>query len=153
MPHQGQLYQQERQLSHELLPDDPGTSRLTSSVEALYRALNPHGTPQVCSQIDADLDQLPPAVQSAAYRIVAELVNNAVRHAQATQVQVHLRRHPAQLELCVQDNGRGFGRGEDTPVTGIGLRGVRTRTAYLGGSVTIESPGRGTRVVVRLPVQ
>ena len=92
-------------------------------------------------------------MQSAAYRIVAELVNNAVRHAQATQVQVHLRRHPAQLELCVQDNGRGFGRGEDTPATGIGLRGVRTRTAYLGGSVTIESPGRGTRVVVRLPVQ
>ena len=149
----GQLYQQVRQLSHELLPDDPGTSRLTSSVEALCRALNLHGTPQVCPQIDADLDQLPPAVQSAAYRIVAELVNNAVRHAQATQVQVHLRRHPAQLELCVQDNGRGFGRGEDTPVTGIGLRGVRTRTAYLGGSVTIESPGQGTRVVVRLPVQ
>ena len=86
---------------------------------------------------------------------MAELVNNAVRHAQATQVQVHLhlRRHPAQLELCVQDNGRGFERGEDTPVTGIGLRGVRTRMAYLGGSVTIESPGRGTRVVVRLPVQ
>ena len=53
----------------------------------------------------------------------------------------------------MQDNGRGFGRGEDTPVTGIGLRGVRTRTAYLGGSITIESPGRGTRVVVRLPVQ
>ena len=53
----------------------------------------------------------------------------------------------------MQDNGRGFGRGEDTPVTGIGLRGVRTRTTYLGGSVTIESPGRGTRVVVRLPVQ
>ena len=94
-------------------------------------------------------------MQSAAYRIVAELVNNAVRHAQATQVQVqvHLRRYPAQFELCVKDNGRGFGRGEGTPVTGTGLRGVRTRTAYLGGSVTIESPGRGTRVVVRLPVQ
>ena len=80
---------------------------------------------------------------------MAGLTNNAVRHAQATQVQVHLRRHPAQLELCVQHNGRG----EDTPATGIGLRGVRTRTAYLSDSFTIDSPGRGTRVVVQLPVQ
>ena len=74
-----------RQLSHELLPDDPGTSCLTSSVEAICRTLNLHGTPQVCPQIDADLDQLPLALQSAAYRIVAELVNNAVRHAQVTR--------------------------------------------------------------------
>ena len=62
-----------------------------------------------------------------------------------------LRRLPTALELCVDDDGRGFGRGEDTPLTGIGLRGVRTRAAYLGGSVSIEVPKVGTRVVVRLP--
>ncbi|MBH8559535.1 sensor histidine kinase, partial [Hymenobacter negativus] len=86
-----------------------------------------------------------------AFRIVADLVNNAVRHAQARQVRVHLRRHSTALELCVSDDGRGFGRGEDTPLTGIGLRGVRTRAAYLGGSVAIEVPKVGTRVRVRLP--
>lgn len=147
----GQLYQQVRQLSHALLPAEPGTSRLSSSVVALCDALNLNGTPQVLPQFDAGVDQLPPAVQSAAYRIVAELLNNAVRHAQAQQVRVQLRRHPAALELSVEDDGRGFGQGEDMPVTGIGLRGVRSRAAYLGGSVRIEAPGTGTRVVVRLP--
>jgi signal transduction histidine kinase len=113
--------------------------------------LNLHGTPQVHTDFGPGLDELPPAVQSAAFRIVAELVNNAVRHAQAHKVRVYLRRHSTALELCVSDDGRGFGRGEDTPLTGIGLRGVRTRAAYLGGSVTIEVPKVGTRVRVRLP--
>jgi signal transduction histidine kinase len=148
----GQLYAQVRQLSHALLPAEPGTNRLSSSVEALCEALNLHGTPQIFPRLDTDLDELPPAVQSAAFRIVAELLNNAVRHAQAQRVQVHLRRHLTALELCVEDDGRGFARDEDTPKTGIGLRGVHTRAAYLGGTVRIETPETGTRVVVCLPI-
>ncbi|MBD2723332.1 sensor histidine kinase [Hymenobacter armeniacus] len=148
----GQLYSQVRQLSHSLLPMEPGTNRLHNSIGALCDAFNLNGPPHVNTRLDPGLDALPQAVQSAAFRIVAELVNNAVRHAQARHVQVQLRCHPAHLELCVEDDGRGFARGEDTPATGIGLRGVRTRTAYLGGSVRIETPNAtGTRVVVQLP--
>ncbi|MDO7850586.1 sensor histidine kinase [Hymenobacter convexus] len=147
----GQLYGQVRQLSHALLPTAPGTNRLSTSLAALCDAFNLNGTPHVTTQFEGELDNLPSAVQSAAYRIVAELLNNAVRHAQAHHVQVQLRRRLAALELCVQDDGRGFGRGEDSPTTGIGLRGVRTRAAYLGGTVRIETPAVGTRVVVSLP--
>ncbi|MDB5236572.1 MAG: hypothetical protein JWR44_3565 [Hymenobacter sp.] len=148
----GQLYTQVRQLSHALLPAEPGIHhRLISSVESLCEALNLNGTPRVLTCFDADLDLLPQGIQSAAYRIVAELVNNAVRHAEAKHVRVQLERHSHVLELCVEDDGRGFGHGEDTPVTGIGLRGVRTRAAYLGGSVRIEKPATGTRIVVQLP--
>lgn len=147
----GQLYTQVRHLSHALLPAEPGTNSLTVSVSALCDALNMNGLPKVYTHFDKGLDQLPLPIQSAAYRIVAELVNNAVRHAQARQVLVELHCDPSTLELCVQDNGRGFGQGEDTPITGIGLRGVRTRTAYLGGSFSIEAPEVGTRIVVRLP--
>ncbi|WP_460616819.1 sensor histidine kinase [Hymenobacter ruber] len=146
-----ELYNQVRQLSHVLLPAESVTNRLTTSISALRDMLNLHSTPQVHTDFGPGLDELPPAVQSAAFRIVAELVNNAVRHAQAHKVWVYLRRHSTALELCVSDDGRGFGRGEDTPLTGIGLRGVRTRAAYLGGSVTIEVPKVGTRVRVRLP--
>ncbi|MFC7667474.1 sensor histidine kinase [Hymenobacter humi] len=147
----GELYAQVRQISHALLPAEQGTNRLTSSVAALCEALNVNGTPQVHTLLDGDLDHLPVPVQSAAFRIVAELVNNAVRHAQAQHVQVHLRRRPAEVELCVEDDGRGLAKGPDASITGIGLRGVRTRTAYMGGSVSIEAPPAGTRIVVRLP--
>ncbi|SFQ66497.1 sensor histidine kinase [Hymenobacter arizonensis] len=147
----GQLYAQVRQLSHALLPSEQLTNSLTTSMAVLCRTLNMQGTLRVHTHFDDGLDHLPSPVQSAAYRIVAELVNNAMRHAQAQQVHVHLRRRPPLLELCVEDDGRGFGQGEDTPMTGIGLRGVRTRVAYLNGSLNIETPGVGTRVVVRLP--
>ncbi|WP_317196076.1 sensor histidine kinase [Hymenobacter siberiensis] len=146
-----ELYNQARQISHVLLPAESVTNRLTTSITTLRDMLNLHGTPQVHTDFGPGLNELPPAVQSAAFRIMAELVNNAVRHAQARQVHVHLHRLPTALELCVADDGRGFGRGEDTPLTGIGLRGVRTRAAYLGGSVSIEVPKVGTRVIVRLP--
>ncbi|WP_226930019.1 sensor histidine kinase [Hymenobacter siberiensis] len=146
-----ELYNQVRQISHVLLPAESVTNRLTTSITTLRDMLNLHGTPQVHTDFGPGLNELPPAVQSAAFRIMAELVNNAVRHAQARQVHVHLHRLPTALELCVADDGRGFGRGEDTPLTGIGLRGVRTRAAYLGGSVSIEVPKVGTRVIVRLP--
>ena len=147
----GQLYEQVRQLSHALLPTETVSQCLSGAVTTLCETLNLHGRPQVLTYFDAGLDQLPPAVQSAAYRIVAELVNNAVRHAQAQQVRVRLRCHPTDLELCVEDDGCGFGQGVGTPTTGIGLRGVHTRAAYLGGSVSIEAPAAGTRIVVRLP--
>ncbi|WP_233454717.1 sensor histidine kinase, partial [Hymenobacter negativus] len=111
-----ELYNQVRQLSHVLLPAESVTNRLTTSITTLRDMLNLHGTPQVHTDFGPGLDELPPAVQSAAFRIVAELVNNAVRHAQARQVRVHLRRHSTALELCVSDDGRGFGRGEDTPL-------------------------------------
>jgi signal transduction histidine kinase len=149
----GQLYAQVRQLSHSLLPSEQlNTHRLTTSVAVLCRTLNMQGTLQVHTHFDDGLDHLPPLIQSAAYRIVAELVNNAMRHAQARHVHVHLRCRPPVLELCVEDDGRGFGQGEATPITGgIGLRSIHTRVAYLNGSVDIESPEVGTRVVVRLP--
>ncbi len=147
----GQLYAQVRQLSHALLPFEQLTNRLTTSVAVLCRTLNMQGTLRVHTHFDEDLDYLPPPVQSAAYRIVAELVNNAMRHAQAQHVHVHLRCRPPMLEMCVEDDGRGFGHGEDIPIMGIGLRSVRTRVAYLNGSLNIETPGVGTRVVVQLP--
>ena len=147
----GQLYEQVRQLSHALLPTETVSQCLSGAVTTLCETLNLHGRPKVLTYFNAGLDQLPPAVQSAAYRIVAELVNNAVRHAQAQQVRVRLRCHPTDLELCVEDDGCGFGQGMGTPTTGIGLRGVHTRAAYLGGSVSIEAPAAGTRIVVRLP--
>jgi signal transduction histidine kinase len=88
-------------------------------------------------------------LQTAAYRIAAELLNNAVRHARATQIVVQLLRHPDTLEIMVKDNGQGFETSDNS--TGIGLRGVRARTDYLGGRIQIDSSTNGTCIVVWLP--
>jgi signal transduction histidine kinase len=139
-----------RTYSHALLPADPGQESLRESVAALAELLNLYGSPQVHMHCDDGLEQLPPVVQQAAYRITAELLNNAVRHARATEVTVQLQRQPTALEIVVADNGRGFP--STTPNTsGIGLRGVRARADYLHGQVFINSSEQGSEIKVLLP--
>ena len=138
-----------RTFSHALLPAEPGLGGLAESVGALTELLNLYGSPTVRTFCDEGLDQLPQALQTAAYRIAAELLNNAVRHANATQVQVQLLRLPTALEIMVEDNGAGF-KPKSTGA-GIGLRGVCARAEYLRGEVHIDSTSKGTNIVVRLP--
>ncbi|TGD81299.1 sensor histidine kinase [Hymenobacter wooponensis] len=143
------LRDQVRTYSHALLPAEPGQESLTESIAALVELLNLYGNPQVRVHYDDGLEQLPPVVQQAAYRIAAELLNNAVRHARATEVTVRLQRHPTALEIIVEDNGRGFAA--HTPGSGIGLRGVQARTEYLHGNMVIDSSEHGSRITVALP--
>ncbi|SHK33439.1 sensor histidine kinase [Hymenobacter psychrotolerans] len=138
-----------RTFSHAVLPVEPGLGSLSESVEALTELINLYGSPTVRTYCDKGLDQLPPSLQQTAYRIAAELLNNAVRHARATCVQVQLLRLPAALEILVEDDGGGFKNTKNG--TGIGLRGVHARTEYLRGQVHIDSSDQGTTIVVRLP--
>jgi signal transduction histidine kinase len=88
----------------------------------------------------------------ALYRIVQEALNNVVRHAQASQVDVILERRDGSVIAVVEDNGRGF----DSRVAGkgdrVGLLGMRERAEALGGTLLIESaPGSGTTLRVEVP--
>jgi signal transduction histidine kinase len=97
-----------------------------------------------------DVGTLPAAVEVAAYRIIVEAVNNAVRHSGGTQVTVRLRRLPDALELVVRDDGAGL---VDGPGTGVGLGSMRDRAREVGGSWTASSlPDGGTEVAARLPL-
>jgi two-component system sensor histidine kinase UhpB len=101
------------------------------------------------------LTALDEAASVAAYRIVQEAVNNAVRHADATQVRVRLnlywRRGEAWLVLAVEDDGKGF---SPTAKPGNGLRNMRDRALMLGGGVRIGvRQQNGTRVRAWLRAQ
>ncbi|MGH9762373.1 MAG: ATP-binding protein [Blastocatellia bacterium] len=88
------------------------------------------------------------------YRVVQESVNNIVKHSNATQARITLRRHAAELSLTVQDNGVGFSpAAAGSTGSGFGLRGLGERAAILGGALTIQSaPGQGTTITVKVPL-
>ncbi|MBO0357239.1 hypothetical protein J0X19_04730 [Hymenobacter sp. BT186] len=140
-----------RTFSHAILPAEPGLGGLCDSIAALAELLNLYGNPTVQTYCDKGVEQLPQPLQLAAYRITAELLNNAVRHARATEVHVQLLLHPEALEILVDDNGNGFDKAHTS--AGIGLRGVRARTEYLRGQVHIDSSATGTCIIVRLPLR
>jgi signal transduction histidine kinase len=102
--------------------------------------------------VDADLpDELPAAVEVAAYRIAGEAVANAVRHGRPQRVQVTARAADGVLRLEVVDDGAGFGA---DATAGVGLASLHDRAAELGGSLVVDSePGAGTRVTAELPLE
>jgi two-component system NarL family sensor kinase len=95
------------------------------------------------------LPALPAAVEVAAYRVTQEALNNVMRHAQARTCVVHLTLLDG-LQLEITDDGVGL---PAEPRAGVGLLSMRERAAELGGSCVIETePGRGMRVLVKLPL-
>ena len=151
-----QLRHEVRTLSQALLPTLQGEQpALPESVALLIETLSlADDGPRVQYHCDAATAALPVPVQQAAYRIVAELLHNALRHAHATEIAVEVRRLPTSLRLLVSDNGRGFDPHAAPPRRGgLGLRGVQARAGYLRGQALVSSqPGQGTVITVDLPV-
>jgi signal transduction histidine kinase len=90
----------------------------------------------------ADTDRLPPAVESAAYFIVAEALTNASKHADPSRIDVRLERNGGTLSVEVVDDGRG---GADPE--GAGLSGLRKRVEALDGTLRVASPAGGPTIV------
>jgi signal transduction histidine kinase len=81
-----------------------------------------------------------------AYRIVQEAVNNAVKHSNATRVDICLGASESHCELSIKDNGIGFNTDEKL-YDGLGTRIMRYRAGIVGSNLYIESsPGKGTVV-------
>ena len=97
--------------------------------------------------------ELPASVEEALYHIAQEALNNALKHAAATSVTVHVRGEGDRVELEVVDNGTGFDLNTERDKGGMGLVSMRERAEKLGGSLTVLStPGEGTRVKVGVEV-
>jgi signal transduction histidine kinase len=93
--------------------------------------------------------ELPPLVDHAGYRVAQEALTNALRHSDATRVDLRVHHTPDAVVITVADNGSTT---PGAPADGTGLRGMRARTRLLGGTLRIE-PNRpsGWLVEARLP--
>jgi signal transduction histidine kinase len=100
---------------------------------------------------------LTPEARIAVFRVVQEALSNVERHARAETVLVGCDVTARELTIEVEDDGVGFDPDEMRQPResgqGLGLLGMRERLALLGGTLTVESqPGKGTRVVIHLPL-
>ncbi|HID21269.1 MAG TPA: PAS domain-containing sensor histidine kinase [Planctomycetaceae bacterium] len=102
--------------------------------------------------------RLPPHIETAAFRIVQEALNNCVRHARANRLDVSVHRSAETLTLQIEDDGAGFdvpralqraNRGDS-----LGLLGMQERAVLLDGDLRIESAlGQGTRIRATIPIR
>jgi signal transduction histidine kinase len=102
---------------------------------------------------DVDDPDLTKEQSTAVFRIFQETLTNIMRHSGATEVNVRLEKIGKALMLEVKDNGRGITETEIVNPQSFGLLGIRERLYPWNGQVDfIGHPGKGTRVVVRVPV-
>ena len=90
------------------------------------------------------------------YRIVQEALTNVARHSRAKNVGIHFCRRGDQLELTIQDDGRGLpvGNQSSTSIRHLGIEGMRQRAAILGGSLQLTStPDAGVLLSLRIPAK
>jgi two-component system, NarL family, sensor histidine kinase DevS len=148
---------------------DAGIERLESEIDALrrlVRELRPAALDELGlgpaleglaerTDLRVDMDvrlgdrRLPADAEVAAYRIVQEALNNALRHAGATAVAISVYEEDGTIHVEVCDDGRGFDL--DAPAAGFGLGSMRERVELLGGELEIESSTAGTRLTAILP--
>lgn len=97
--------------------------------------------------------RLPPDIETTIYRVAQEALNNVVKHARADRVDIALEYVGDSVRLIIEDDGIGFNvRQAETAATGLGLIGMRERSALAGADLRIESaPGKGTTVILRVP--
>ncbi len=117
-------------------------------------------TDELAIDVTIDLDyesgrqptRLAPEVESAVYRVVQEALANVAKHAHASCAEIAIIEAEGGVMVEIRDDGRGLGS-SDTSGTGLGIAGMRERTALLGGQLDIVAgPAGGTIVRAILPV-
>ena len=132
-----------RRTAHHLMPEELLKNGLTSALNDFAISV-PSAQFQANGQISLKKEH-----ELMLYRCAYELVNNAIKHAQAQHISIQLMQEDQQVILTVSDDGRGMTEGHD----GMGLQNIRERIAPYHGTINIASvEGKGTDINITLPL-
>jgi signal transduction histidine kinase len=115
-----------------------------------------HSAISVRVDIVGEEHELDDAMKITIFRIIQESLNNIIKHAHASNVNIYLRFEPKNVRINVRDNGIGFDldrvKQRHTSRPSLGLAGMEERAGLLGGTVSVQSrPGYGTEVESLIP--
>lgn len=146
-----------RKLAVDLRPTTLDNLGLVPALEAYIEAWRAHGLANVefAASGFAGRPRLEARVELVLYRVIQETLTNVAKHAEASKVQVTLRRTDGGVLAAIRDNGQGFDADAvmHSRERGLGLFGMQERLALVSGQLVLDSaPGGGTTVTARVPV-
>jgi two-component system NarL family sensor kinase len=142
-----------RRVAHNLMPEALMQFGLDTALKDFCNTINQGGAIQLVYQsFEMDENSISKNSSSAIYRIIQELVNNILKHANAQTALVQLIRKNNALSITVEDNGKGFDKTILQNSDGIGYLNLQNRVTYLSGTIDILSAtGNGTSVHIEIP--
>ena len=143
-----------RRVAHNMMPEALIRFGLDTALNDFCNDINQSGALKVNYQsLGMESLSMNPTTAITLYRIVQELLNNSMKHAQARSAIVQLTHSNGQLSVTVEDDGKGF----DTRILkankGIGWTNIQNRVEFLKGKLDVNSEaGKGTSVLIELTV-
>jgi two-component system, NarL family, sensor kinase len=140
-----------RKVAHNLMPEALVRFGLKSAVKDFCESIHlAGGTEIICEQFGSDRD-LSNIADLNVYRIVQELINNAINHGKAARILVQLTKTNDKILITVEDDGKGFEVDKLKKATGIGWTNIQSRVNYFNGVIDIDSkPTEGTIINIEL---
>ena len=143
-----------RNISHNIMPATLSKLGLVAALKNLSNTISSNSGMQISFSAHDFTERIEEHMEISIYRIILELINNVVKHAEADKVTVQLVRYPDYINILVEDNGKGFDYSRALQEKkGIGLGNILSRVDYLKGTMNVDAQlGRGTTVIIDVPL-
>ncbi|WP_435415281.1 ATP-binding protein [Polaribacter aestuariivivens] len=105
--------------------------------------------------IDFGLDKpLENSLEITTFRIIQELITNVLKHAEAKNITINISLYDNELQIIIEDDGKGFDANAIDSKKGMGITSIETRISHLNGTFEIDSTlGKGTSVLINIPLK
>lgn len=141
-----------RTVSHNMMPNALLKSGLASAVRAFIDKID-KSVLKINLHTEGLNERIDSNIETVLYRVIQECVNNVIKHANAGLLDISLIKDADGISVTIEDNGKGFDPSAPSLSEGIGLKNIKSRIAFLKGSVEWSStPGSGTLVAIHIPV-
>ncbi len=138
---------QVRGISRALLPPSLEKLGLYSAIEEMANWVNKADEIQIECSKTGEPFRLEIKTELALFRVVQEVVNNAIKHSGASHIFIRIR-FSESLSILIRDTGKGFDL-QEKMLSGLGLKNLESRTEMMGAKLKIKSePGKGTRAII-----
>ena len=140
-----------RHVSHNMMPNALLKNSLANAIRDFVDKMDKKAL-QVHLYTEGLDERLDSNIETVFYRVIQECVNNVIKHAGATTLDISVIREKDGISATIEDNGKGFDTTDKEKFGGIGLKNILTRVEYLKGTAEFDSaPGKGTVVSLHVP--
>lgn len=139
-----------RRISHELMPPQLEKFGVLQTLENTCAQLTTAGKISAVFESEYNLSLEDELVSLTLYRVCMELINNTIKHAEATQLELRISCRDQQVIVAFADNGKGLP--PEGNIQGAGLKNIRSRLSFLGGAFIPDPEARGFRALIRIPL-
>ncbi len=144
--------QEVRHISHNMMPGTLIRLGLVSAVREQARKINESGKILVTVAVSGFENRMDEAREIAIYRVMQELLNNAIRYSNASDIEIKLEQQADGYLFTISDNGQGFDPRLLEKSKGIGWRNIQSRIDLLQGNIDLKTaPGKGTVLNIWIP--